>query len=280
MAHLWAPRAGERGWWPEKGGALVGRELGQRSRQRGWVTYCDHKPGSTLARGRGYSWARSSLAAAVCTVWENGVSRIWGEEEAGVGVQGVRSLEQLPVEGMVNHQGARGQVAGTGRAIQVFGHEFQWGQFLCFHLVTFSCSESLTVDNAMGGLLTRGKDASGRYVCGASGNRASPRPHCEVGKPPVGAATPLPTSISLFSSFLESSFVRVLTQLLGFTGMGSWTQPLLQQRMLTFRPSSTGQSSDGVIKKSQGGHGAQVGPIRWRGRTWFQDGCPLFLTPT
>ena len=50
----------------------------------------------------------------------------------------------------------------------------------------------------MGGLLTRGKDASGRYVCGASGNRASPRPHCEVGKPPVGAATPLPTSISLF----------------------------------------------------------------------------------
>ena len=47
------------------------------------------------------------------------------------------------------------------------------------------------------------------------------RGHTEVGKPPVGAATPLSASISHFSSVLESSFVRVLMQLLGFTGMGS-----------------------------------------------------------
>ena len=155
-------------------------------------------------------------------VWENGVSRIWGEEEAGAGVQGVRSLEQLPVEGTVNHQGACGQAVGTGSALQVFGHEFQWDQFLCFHLVTFSCSESLTVDDTMGGLLTRGKDASGMYICGVSGNRASPRPHWS--REASCRSDHLSQHLfrfSLPSSLLESSFVQVLIQLLAFTGMNT-----------------------------------------------------------
>lgn len=59
--------------------------------------------------------------------------------------------------------------------------------------------------------------------CGALRKQSQPGSHTEVGKPPVVEQLHLSVaSISQhFSSVPESSFVWVLTQLLGFTGMGS-----------------------------------------------------------
>lgn len=53
--HICGPLELERGAGGLQRG--MGRELGRRSGQRGWVTYCDHRAGSpvTLARGKGYS---------------------------------------------------------------------------------------------------------------------------------------------------------------------------------------------------------------------------------